>query len=176
LVAGCLDNHELFREVEASSAGGGGGGPAARSPAGGPCNADQDCVSTTWCADRTCTPCPPSTRCRARFSAVTRNGCTWCAPPNECLKDSECGEQMLCYAGAQCAPGCDPADPACCFGNLCGDPNCGPPTDLDCSVVGCSDGGMCVGTAKVEDCECDEETQKWLCATSTGQNQCQLQQ
>ena len=82
---------------------------------------------------------------------------------------------MVCYAGLQCRPGCQ-NDPACCYGNLCGDANCGAPTNLDCSKVGCADGGSCIGTARVDECECDEELFVWGCAMNTGSNQCQLEQ
>jgi hypothetical protein len=172
LCGGCLQNHELFREVDAAGAG---ATEPVKSAIGQACARDEDCVSASWCANQLCTACPTATRCRDNFSAVKRNDCTWCAPNNECLANSECGGDEVCYAGLQCTPGCQ-NDPTCCYGNLCGDPSCGPPTSLDCSKVGCADGGSCLGTASFDECECDEVTHVWGCAMSSGSNQCQLDQ
>jgi hypothetical protein len=169
---GCLQEHQLFRDVEA---GAGASSAPAKHGLGEACARDEDCVAASWCAEGTCSACPAATRCRDNFSAIKRNDCTWCAPPNECLADAECGDDGVCHAGLQCLPGCHD-DPSCCFGNLCGDASCGRPTNLDCAQVGCPDGGSCVGTGRVDDCECEDPALGWSCATVTGANQCQLEQ
>jgi hypothetical protein len=188
---GCLEKHELFQDVSGSGgvlpasagasgagglagvglvAGGGAGGQPPRAQVGDACVTDSDCVSGAWCGDGTCTACAPKASCRAGFTSVKRNGCDACAPPNECTTDLNCGEEMKCFAGQQCDPGCD-GSPSCCHGNICGDAECGPPVDLDCSVVGCSDWGSCVGTAQVEKCDCEDEA--FRCELTGGANQCE---
>lgn len=192
--AGCVEEHELFRDVAGGggqspgvagqAAGGAGtgassgvsstaGGPSggvgaqvARSPAGGPCSLDADCESGTWCRSGACAACAPPGTCRDGYDLVKRNGCGWCVPPNECTSDADCGD-VRCFAGLQCEAGCE-GDPLCCYGNHCGRPECGRPTNLDCSVVGCADGGACVGTASVQwgDCGCDDSG--WHCDMHDG--------
>ena len=165
--AGCLKNHELFQDVaEEPDA-----GPSAKGADGEACARDEDCVTGTVCTSEVCTACPTATRCRDDFSAIKRNGCTWCTPNNECLSNAECGAGMVCWAGFQCPPGCN--DASCCFGNLCSDPSCGPPpSNLDCSRVGCADGSNCVGTGSVDGCACDPTTHDWSCMMQEGANEC----
>jgi len=159
IATGCLQNHELFQEV------------APRHNVGEPCATDEDCVTSLICSDEVCTACPEFMRCRQGFSALQRNGCTWCAPRNDCTSDEECGSGMVCYAGQQCPPGCN--DPSCCFGNLCSDPSCPPPPNLDCSLSGCADGSNCVGTGQVGGCACDPSMHTWSCMMQDGAaNQC----
>lgn len=160
LAPACLENHELFQDI------------ATRHATGEPCATDEDCITANVCTNAVCTPCPSFMHCRDGFGAQPRNGCTWCAPINDCLSDDQCGSGMVCYAGAQCPPGCD--DPSCCYGNLCSDPSCGPPpSNLDCSRVGCADGSNCVGTGQFEGCACDPSTHEWTCMMHEGeQNQC----
>ena len=178
LAVGCLQTHQLFQGVTTNggSAGmpatGRGGPPMMRFPAGDPCSADTDCMSGSWCMQGICTTCGAATDCREGFSPAARNGCSWCAPPNECVTDTSCGDGMQCFPGSQCEPGC--RDLTCCHGNLCGDPECGPPDQLDCSVVGCPDGNACMGTSQARDCRCDHH--QWTCDMSDGANQCEQQQ
>lgn len=149
--------------------GGRGGPPMMRFPLGSHCASDADCTSGTWCVSGMCSSCDSPTDCRDGYSATARNGCSWCAPPNECVTDASCGDGMLCFPGNECEPGCQ--DLTCCHGNLCGDSECGPPSDLDCSVVGCADGAPCMGSAQARNCRCDHR--QWMCDMSDGQNQCQ---
>lgn len=164
---GCLQNHDVFRDVEPRPA-------PERSPLGGACSRDEDCVVPSVCLNQICSACPSTLRCRPDFTVLARNGCSWCAPSNECVTDSDCGPGMQCFAGAQCPPGC--SDPSCCFGNLCSDPSCGPPPNLDCSRVGCADGSNCIGTGTVDGCECQPATHTWECMMHDGQNECDHQQ
>jgi hypothetical protein len=187
LAAGCVEEHELFQQVAgaggmragaAGQAGGGAGAgagssssggtpsgaagaPATRSPAGGPCTLDSDCESGTWCRGGTCTTCTAAGTCRTGFNLVKRNGCDWCVPPNECTTDADCGD-VRCFAGLQCEAGCE-GDPLCCYGNHCGKPECGRPTNLDCSIVGCMDGGSCVGSVSVQWDQCGCDDSGWHC-------------
>ena len=179
---GCLQTHELFQEVTGSGGmgasagtpgvtggpGGRSGGPTQRFPAGDPCQADTDCFSGNWCMQGTCTTCGAATDCRDGFGPAARNGCSWCAPANECVTDASCGDGMKCFPGSQCEPGC--SELTCCHGNLCGDPDCGPPDQLDCSVVGCPDGNPCMGSAQAHNCRCDHHG--WMCDMTDGANQC----
>jgi len=158
----CLQNHELFQDVPPGTP---------RHAAGEPCTKDEDCVTANVCTNEQCTPCPTFMHCREGFSALPRNGCTWCAPYNDCASDDDCGSDMVCYAGAQCPPGCND-DPTCCFGNRCSDPSC-PPPNLDCSVSGCADGSNCIGGGHYDGCACDPSTHEWTCMQHDGeQNQC----
>jgi hypothetical protein len=187
LAAGCLQTHQLFQEVngtgglgaagsaasgrggQSGNFGGPGGPPMMRFHPGDPCSADTDCVSGSWCMQGTCTTCGAATDCRQGFNAVARNGCQWCAPPNTCVTNESCGDGQICYPGDQCEPGC--SDLTCCHGNQCGDPECGPPDQLDCSVIGCPDGNPCMGTAQAQNCRCDHH--QWMCDMSDGANQCE---
>ncbi|HWP10107.1 MAG TPA: hypothetical protein VNN72_30400 [Polyangiaceae bacterium] len=156
----CLQNHELFHDVA-----------AVRHATGESCAKDDDCVTSNVCTDQVCAPCPAFMHCRDNFSALPRNGCTWCAPYNDCTSDEQCPSGTTCYAGAQCPPGCD-GDPACCYGNRCSDPSC-PPPNLDCSVAGCADGSNCIGSGQFDGCECDPSTHEWTCMMHEGpENQC----
>lgn len=171
-VAGCFQNHELF--VELADAGPSDPPDVPKKALGEPCDVDTECITSGWCTEHLCTACPSISGCRPGFNVIRRNGCDWCAPPNECITDSACGGQQKCYAGLQCEPGCNGAL-TCCHGNLCGDRGCGTPIAADCSKVGCADGGRCVGTATVSECEC-EESAGWSCSTTGGSNQCELEQ
>lgn len=168
-LGGCLQNHELFQDVAESLPD---AGAVEGRAAGDACTRDEDCLTGTVCNDQICTPCPTSTRCRENFSALKRNGCTWCTPQNECLSNDECGGGMVCYPGLQCLPGCD-GDLSCCFGNLCSDPSCGAPPNLDCSRVGCADGSSCVGAGVVDGCACEPSTHQWQCMLQDGENECE---
>jgi hypothetical protein len=124
------------------------------------CQTDPDCAEGFWCIQEVCAPCEASVDCAFPLLAVPRNGCTWCVPLGDCAGDADCPAGNVCYAGLACLPGC--SDPSCCFGSLCGEPGCGRPVDLDCSLVGCADSGTCDVNGDWQNCTCTGDS--WSCS------------
>jgi hypothetical protein len=127
------------------------------------CSADSDCGAKGLCENYQCRNCPAEP-CPETWSAVLRNGCSFCVPKSQCnqAEDPVCGE-LRCVAGQSCLPGCN-ADPSCCFGNRCVDPNCFTLKGMDCLVAGCTAGSLCkVGGPAIE-CKCQPSTGTFACA------------
>lgn len=130
------------------------------------CSADSDCKKTGQiCENYECRECP-QLGCPTGWSSILRNDCVVCVPPSQCKADVDCPGEETCFAGASCLPGCK-EDPACCFGNLCGMPACGRPTNLDCTIIGCAPGTFCKAAEPPGECKCDTGFGKWICSTST---------
>jgi hypothetical protein len=147
-------------------AGSGGGGAIGTS-----CVSHQSCAGNAICRGGFCEACPEPTAscagpCRQGFEAVavSRNGCRICecAPISECVSDADCQNDELCYPGAQCEDGC--AEPACCRGNQCSAPGCGPGAAPHCLAAGCASGGTCLAACDSVTCECSGGS--WSCAGS----------
>ena len=126
------------------------------------CSADSDCDEKSLCENYQCHTCP-DVPCPATWLTVLRNKCTVCVPPNECNKagDSLCGERT-CVAGLSCLPNCN-ADPLCCFGNRCLEPQCTSVKELDCLVVGCPAGSFCKAGGAAKICKCQQDTGTFAC-------------
>lgn len=151
----------------ASPLGGAGGGSAI----GASCVSHETCAGNAICRNGFCEACPePASSCpgpcEQGFEAVSvsRNGCRICecAPISECVSDADCQNDELCYPGAQCEDGC--AEPACCRGNQCSAPGCGPGAAPHCLAVGCASGGTCLAACDSVSCECVDGS--WNCTGS----------
>ena len=137
------------------------------------CDAHGQCPVGKICDNRICVACeltPTEEECFPRCDElgqramlVERNGCTLCEclPASQCWTDAECAAPEICFPGQRCDCPEGVFGPECCYGNLCGMPEC-PPTDtLPCSVVGCPDGQVCEPPCPPTDCWCDGEA--WEC-------------
>jgi len=135
------------------------------------CRFHSECPADSFCAAGGCRkcaeapPCPASCNWKWKPVRLERNGCAVCecAPPNECVRDEDCPDGLVCYAGRQCADGC--VEPGCCHGNLCSLPGCDPPQSADCAYVGCKD-GVCSGdpSCALTGCKCAPgATDEWSC-------------
>jgi len=122
----------------------------------GACERDEDCVTgEEWCEGGRCEPCVDvgercTNECLEGWDHYERNGCRTCtcAPMNECTSDSGCrGADQHCYAGALCWDWCVPAEPGCCFGNICATSGCSESPSFGCLVRGCPLGETCVEEA-----------------------------
>ena len=127
------------------------------------CSADLDCGANALCENYQCRSCPTDP-CPDTWSAVLRNGCSVCMPPNQCKIDGDpiCGA-LSCVPGLSCWPGCK-SDPACCFGNRCVDPNCASLEALDCLVVGCAAGSFCKVNGPANECKCEPSSGNFVCS------------
>lgn len=177
VLASCSPEREVLVTVPSSGAEGGaaiaaGGASASGAAAAGgavrACTAHRDCDAGSVCSSNTCQACAPSSGCAAACSngfssaVVARNGCAVCecVPPSDCRSSQDCPTGEICYAGAQCQDGC--ATPDCCFGNRCAAPGCAAAAGLNCSAVGCAEGGLCFSACPAVSCVCDGSS--WRCA------------
>lgn len=132
------------------------------------CQADDDCPFGLLCEAGQCVDCPLATTCPFPFAPTLRNGCAVCVAVGDCSNDAECGADALCYPGRNCLPGCF-EDASCCSGNLCAAPGCGSTAELDCSIVGCNQGGACDVVDPGHFCTCEDG--RWLCSLAA-ENSC----
>lgn len=142
------------------------GGSSADMP--GACTLDTHCPPGSWCLNDSCLPCEPAPACPSGWQTLPRNGCDWCVPENDCTSDEHCGDGYACYPGQTCLPGCEPGDPACCYGNLCDAVGCGTTEGVDCLLVGCPEDRACVGGDEAPACLCDADLGTWLCSVESG--------
>lgn len=129
------------------------------------CQVDDDCPFGLVCAAGQCVACSNQTACPFPLVSTLRNGCASCVTPSDCSSDEDCGADSICYPGRNCLPDCV-EDPTCCSSNLCAAPGCGSAAELDCSIVGCDQGGVCNVVDSGHFCAC--ESGRWLCSVASG--------
>jgi len=144
------------------------------------CSTDQDCTnSAQWCEQGICIDCDNSGMscdlgCFDGWDLYQRNGCLpcACAPINECIKDSDCGPDMKCYAGEFCWDWCEADDPSCCYGNTCSAKGCDLDLPTGCWTIGCPKGQDCIDDDVCKSSACECTNGEWQCTSDCNGGNC----